>query len=344
MNIFKNKNILITGGTGSLGQALTCRLLDESVDRIVIYSRDEYKQSIMEKKFNDKRLRFFLGDIRDYGRTHRAMEDIDYVFHLAALKQVPKAEYDPDEFIKTNVKGTRNVLVSARERNIEKLIFTSTDKANLATTMYGKTKSLAEGLTTTMNFHKGHHRTIFSTVRYGNVVGSRHSLIDILTEQLKKMKPLTITDMSMTRFNITLKQSVDFILKAFLFAKGGEIFVPKLKAYSVIDFINAFIATYAPDKAIDVNLVGIRGMEKIHEVLINEDEKRDTYEIDDMYMILPSIHLRERFDLDYNEKNLKKVSFSEYTSDNVELMSKDELKSLMRKFKNKAKKICKRDD
>lgn len=322
----RDKKILITGGTGSLGRALTSRLLHPlGVPRVVILSRDELKQSVMEKDFNyDERLRFFLGDIRDYQRVVKAMAGIDVVIHAAALKRIDKGEYDPDEFHKTNVIGTQNVIRASMHHNIEKMLFTSTDKACISATVYGATKALAERMVTAANYWKGECETAFSSVRYGNVFGSRGSVIHRWRESGDRLQ---ITDPKMTRFSITLGESVDFILSALNVAKGGEIFVPKLKAYRLIDLADAFCELEGKNKIVEH--IGIRGAEKMHELLINEYESSNTYEIDNMYMILPSEHLKKKYALDYDEE-FPKVSFKTYSSDRAEKLPKKELKELIK--------------
>lgn len=325
----KNKKILITGGTGSLGRVLTGRLLQMGVPRIVILSRDEVKQSIMEKDFNyNENLRFFLGDIRDYQRVERAMTGIDIVIHAAALKQIDRGEYDPDEFHKTNVTGTQNVIKASISNNVEKMLFTSTDKACIPATFYGTTKALAERIVTAANYWKGESRTAFFSGRWGNVFGSRGSVIHTWRES---EGAIPVTDPDMTRFSITLDESVDFILNALKMARGGEIFVPKIRAYKLSDLAEAFCELEGRDEK--WRNIGTRGAEKTHELLINEYESPNTYEVDSMYMILPSEHLREKYALYYNESMLPKVTFKTYSSDKTEKMTKEELKELIKSVK-----------
>ena len=229
--MFKGKKILITGGTGSLGQALTKRLLEKDVDTIRIFSRNESSQIQMESKFNDNRLRFLLGDIRDKERLTIAMEDIDIVFHAAALKHVPKIEYNPFEAIKTNVIGSQNVIDACLANNVSKAICVGTDKAVSPLNTYGATKLLMEKLFVTANNYLDpkKHPTVFIALRYGNVVGSSGSVIPKFVEMLKTKKKITITDLNMSRFSITMNEALDFILKSAEIGKGSEIFIPKLK-------------------------------------------------------------------------------------------------------------------
>ena len=235
--MYRGKKILITGGTGSLGNALTRRLLDEGVDTIRIFSRNENKQITMESKFNDDRLRFLLGDIRDYSRLVRAMEDIDIVFHAAALKHVPVIEYNPFEAIKTNVIGSQNVIDACLEENVPKAVAVGTDKAVSPLNTYGATKLLMEKLFTTASNYldKDKHKTKFISLRYGNVLGSSGSVIPKFIQQIKANEKITITDPEMTRFSITMDEALDFILDSTISGKGSEVFVPKLRAYKIDD-------------------------------------------------------------------------------------------------------------
>ena len=233
--MFEGKKILITGGTGSLGTALTRRLLDDGADTIRIFSRNESKQIEMESKFHDNRLRFLLGDIRDYDRLVRAVEDIDIVFHAAALKHVPIIEYNPFEAIKTNVIGSQNVINACLQENVEKSICVGTDKAVSPLNTYGATKLLMEKLFVTSSNYlkKERHRTKFIALRYGNVLGSSGSVIPKFIEQIRNKQKITITDPNMTRFSVSMEGALDFILKATQIGNGSEIFIPKLKAYTI---------------------------------------------------------------------------------------------------------------
>jgi len=271
--MFKGKKILITGGTGSLGQALTKRLLTLDVDTIRIFSRNESKQVEMESKFNDGRLRFFLGDVKDLHRLTQAFEDVDYVVHAAALKHVPKIEYNPFEAIKTNVMGSQNIIDACFHNNVKKAICVSTDKAVAPLNSYGATKRLMEKLFVSANNYLSikRHQTKFITARYGNVFGSSGSVVPKFIEQIKSKQNVTITDPNMTRFSITMKQALDFILNALKFGKGTEIFVPNLKAYSILTVKDALSEIYGQIKQ---EIVGIRPGEKLQETLIDKDEMR----------------------------------------------------------------------
>ena len=325
--MFKGKKVLITGGTGSLGIALTKRLLQENVDTIRIFSRNENKQLEMDSKFHDDRLRFLLGDVRDYNRLTRACEDIDIVFHTAALKHVPIIEYNPFEAIKTNVMGSQNVIDACLEEDVEKAICIGTDKAVSPLNTYGATKLLMEKLFITASNYlkKERHKTKFIALRYGNVLGSSGSVIPKFINQIKNNGKITITDSNMTRFSISIDEALDFILKATEIGKGSEIFVPKLRAYSLMDVKDALFDLLGKT---DEQIVGIRPGEKLHEILINNDEMNYCWEYQEMYMIVdPS--LRKFISLTNELPEKKKIENMEvYSSDAVEKISKEELKKI----------------
>ena len=329
--MFKGKKILITGGTGSLGQALTERLLGMGVETIRIYSRNEHKQIEMESKFQDERLRFLIGDVRDYQRLEMALEDIDIVFHTAALKHVPKIEYNPFEAIKTNVIGTQNVIDACLKRNVEKAVCIGTDKSVSPLNTYGSTKLLMEKLFVAANnyLNREKHRTVFLAVRYGNVLGSSGSVIPKFIEQIKANKQVTITDPKMTRFSITMNEALDLILNAITFAKGSEIFIPKLRAYNIVDVKNALTELLSDTGE---KITGIRTGEKLHETLINEDEIRYGWEFKNMYMIASPLYTL------FNDKNIKESyhgikkieDIQKYSSDSVEKISVKDLKTIIK--------------
>ena len=327
MPVFEGKKILITGGTGSLGNALTSRLLNYDVDTIRIFSRNENKQVTMESKFNDDRLRFLLGDVRDYPRLVRAMEDIDIVFHAAALKHVPVIEYNPFEAIKTNVIGSQNVIDACLEENVEKAVAIGTDKAVSPLNTYGATKLLMEKLFVTASNYlkKERHRTKFFALRYGNVLGSSGSVIPKFIQQIKNKEKITITDPNMTRFSISMDKALDFILHATEIAKGSEIFIPKLRAYTIKDVKDALFESL---QKTDEENIGIREGEKLNEILINSDEIRYTWEYENMYMILnPSVQKHVSLD-EFPNKN-RVADMNDYSSGNVEKISKDEMKKII---------------
>tara|TARA_Y100000996_G_scaffold348294_1_gene286845 strand:- start:459 stop:1463 length:1005 start_codon:yes stop_codon:yes gene_type:complete len=326
--LFKNKKILITGGTGSLGNALTKRLLDDGADTIRIFSRNESKQLEMESKFNDDRLRFLIGDIRDYERLERAVEDIDIVFHAAALKHVPVIEYNPFEAIKTNILGSQNVINACLHENVERAICVGTDKAVSPLNTYGATKLLMEKLfVTAKNYlNKERHETKFIALRYGNVLGSSGSVIPKFIEQIKNKEKITITDPNMTRFSISMDEALNFILKAAELGKGSEIFVPKLRAYSIMDVKEALFELLGKT---DEETIGIRPGEKLNEILINQDEMKYCWDYNDVYLLVnPSV---QRFikTLDQYSGKEKIENIDVYSSDNVPQIPKDELKEII---------------
>lgn len=327
--MFEGKKILITGGTGSLGQALTKRLLTLNVDTIRVFSRNENKQILMESEIRDDRLRFLIGDIRDLPRLERAMEDIDIVFHAAALKHVPVVEYNPFESIKTNVIGSQNVIDACLHEDVEIAVGVGTDKAVSPLNTYGATKLLMEKLFITASNYLSYerHKTKFIALRYGNVLGSSGSVVPKLINQIKNKEKVTITDSYMTRFSITMEEALDFILNATTTGKGGEIFIPKLRAYSITDLKQAIVELFGNTGE---EKIPIRPGEKINEVLINLDEMRNAWENDSNYVILNPMMTNEEIKQDYS--NFRKTeSLNQYSSDLVEKIPKDELKQIIRK-------------
>ncbi len=273
--------ILVTGGTGSFGRKLVEMVLSRwKPQKLIIFSRDEYKQHEMQREFKSPRLRFFIGDVRDVERLRRAMHGVDYVIHAAAMKQVPACEYNPFEAVKTNVIGAANVIDAAIDAGVKKVIAVSSDKAVNPVNLYGATKLCSEKLFVQGNAYAGRGGTRFSCARYGNVVGSRGSVIPLFLEQ-RINGTVTVTDRRMTRFWITLDQGVEFVLRCLQLMQGGEIFVPKIPSMRIIDLVEAV----AP--GCKVRLTGIRPGEKVHEVLISEDEAHHAVEWQDMYVIQP---------------------------------------------------------
>lgn len=285
--MFDDQVVLITGGTGSFGKKFTEIVLNRyKPSKLIIFSRDELKQFEMRQKFNQDQypcIRYFIGDVRDRNRLYRAFDGVDMVIHAAALKQVPAAEYNPFEAIKTNVLGAANVIDAAIDRDVKKVIALSTDKAANPINLYGATKLCSDKLFTAANNYSGVHGTRFSVVRYGNVVGSRGSVIPYFLE-MRKTGVIPITDQRMTRFWITLEQGVNFVLSSMERMIGGEIFVPKIPSMKIVDLARAI----APECNLD--FVGIRPGEKIHEVMVPKDDARHTLEYDDYYVILPAFH------------------------------------------------------
>ena len=331
--MLKGKKILITGGTGSLGNALTSRLLESDVDTIRIYSRNESKQVEMERKFNDERLRFLIGDIRDKERLETALEDIDIVFHAAALKHVPVIEYNPFESIKTNVVGSQNVIDAAIKQDVDKTICISTDKAVSPLNTYGATKLLMEKLFVTANnfVNLERHQTKFLAVRYGNVFGSSGSIIPTFLQQIKNGQKITITDSMMTRFSVTMEQALDFILDCTNYGKPSEIYIPKLKGYSIEIIIEAFRSLF---KNVEVEKIGVRPGEKFHEVLMSSDEARYSWDLGNKTMIAnPSKSDNEILHL-YSNKIKKNTDVQAYSSEYVEKLTADEIKKLIQEYDN----------
>ena len=329
--MFKDKTILITGGTGSLGQALTKRLLEMDAHAIRIFSRNESKQIEMENNIKDDRIRFFLGDIRDLQRLTRATEDVDLVFHAAALKHVPKIEYNPFEAIKTNVVGSQNVIDACLTNDVEKVVCVGTDKAVSPLNTYGATKLLMEKLfVAAKNYlNPEKHRTVFLAVRYGNVLGSSGSVIPKFIEQIKTNKPVTITDPKMTRFSITMDEALDFIFNATKIGKGSEVFVPKLRAYNIVDVKNALTELLSDTGE---KIIGIRTGEKLHETLINEDEIRYSLEFKNMYMITnPLYSLFTDKNIKESYQGIKKIEdIQKYSSNVVEKIPVKNLKTIIK--------------
>ena len=319
------KKILITGGTGSLGKALTKRLLKSNVDTIRIFNRNESKQVDMEREVNDSRLRFLIGDIRDKDRLVTALEDIDIVFHAAALKHVPLIEYNPFESIKTNVIGSQNIIDACIQQNVEIAIGIGTDKAVSPLNAYGATKLLMEKLFTTANnyLNPSTHKTKFVALRYGNVLSSSGSVVPKFLEQVKSKQEITITDPNMTRFSITMDEALDFILDATLCGHGSEIFVPKLKAYSIMDVKDAIIDLHNDTGS---TVSGIRPGEKMHETLINDDEIRYGWDLGDKYVIFNPFMKIEKIKENYPNAQ-KIINLTKYSSDMVERISLEELKT-----------------
>lgn len=281
MDVLKGQTVLVTGGTGSFGHKFVQTALDAGVKKLVVFSRDEWKQSEMAVRFPDARMRFFLGDVRDEARLRRAFEGIDFVVHAAALKQVPALEYNPFEAIQTNVLGAHHIINAALDTGVKRVVALSTDKAVNPVNLYGASKLCAEKLFTAANVYGANHVTRFAGVRYGNVVGSRGSVVPLFLER-RASGVIPITDVRMTRFWITLEQGVNLVLRALKEMKGGEIFVPKVASMRLVDLANAI----APGCRHDV--VGIRPGEKLHEVLLTEDESPRSLDMGEHYIIKPS--------------------------------------------------------
>jgi UDP-N-acetylglucosamine 4,6-dehydratase len=317
--------VLITGGTGSFGKKFAEGLLrDWEPEKIIVFSRDELKQHEMRiGGFDDSRIRYFIGDVRDKDRLYRAFDGVDVVVHAAALKQVPACEYNPLEAIKTNVLGAANIIDAAIDRDVKRVIALSTDKAANPINLYGATKLCSDKLFTAANSYAGPHNTRFSIVRYGNVVGSRGSVVPFFMK-MQQTGMLPITDPRMTRFWITLDQGVRFVLSSLKRMKGGEIFVPKIPSMNIMDLARAI----APE--CDTRVVGIRPGEKLHEVMVPEEDARHTLEYEDYFAILPSYH-------DWTQEDLLKENggtrclpgFCYSSNTNTQWLSVDELRDMI---------------
>ncbi len=325
--MLNEKTILITGGTGSYGKKFTEKIFQEyNPKKVIIYSRDEFKQYEMGKRFSEyaDRLRFFIGDVRDKTRLYRALDGVDMVIHAAALKQVPAMEYNPIEAIKTNIHGAENVIDASIDRGVEKIVALSTDKAVNPVNLYGATKLVSDKLFVSANAYVGRKKTTFSVVRYGNVAGSRGSVIPFFTSLTERGETtLPITDVRMTRFWITLEEGVELVFKAIAEARGGEIFVSKIPSFRVVDLAKAI----QPEA--ELTEVGIRPGEKLHELMVTREDARTTYEYEDHYVIYPN------FDWWNRQRHLKPGGqrvpdgFA-YTSDtNKDWLSIERLRSLI---------------
>jgi UDP-N-acetylglucosamine 4,6-dehydratase/5-epimerase len=331
--VLNNKTVLITGGTGTLGKAITQKILNSfpNVKKIIIFSRDELKQFEMSQDFPEKNypcMRYFLGDVRDLSRLMHAMKDVDYVIHAAALKQVPAAEYNPTEFIKTNIIGAQNVIEACIGCNVKKVVALSTDKAAAPINLYGATKLCSDKLFVAANRFKGEMDLTFSVVRYGNVMGSRGSVIPFfLKESLKGVLP--ITDKEMTRFNISLDEGVDMVLWALENSHQGEIYVPKIPSYRITDLASAIGPNCKQEN------VGIRPGEKIHEEMITVSDSMTTVDLGEYYAILPAVS--EKTLKEYCELTGGKTvpeGFSYNSGTNINFLTIKEIRSLISKNVN----------
>lgn len=323
------KSILITGGTGSFGRQFVRTILEQhNPRRVVVYSRDELKQYEMQQEFRDERMRFFLGDVRDAERTRQACRDIDVVIHAAAIKQVPAAEYNPMECIKTNINGAQNVINACIDNEVERVIALSTDKAASPINLYGATKLASDKLFVSANNMVGRRRTRFAVVRYGNVVGSRGSVVPFFQKLINEgAKEIPVTDPRMTRFWITLEQGVEFVIRSLARMHGGEVFVPKIPSSRISDLARAM----APD--LPSKIVGIRPGEKMHEVMVPADNAYQTVEFSNHYVIRPAITFvtEPNYFLDgTGEKGTQVEEGFEYSSGtNPHFLSDDEIRALI---------------
>lgn len=329
--MLNDKTILITGGTGSFGNRFVERILNEyNPKKIIIYSRDEFKQDLMKKVFMEKcpdkyeKLRFFIGDVKDKDRLYRALVGVDYVIHAAAMKQVPACEYNPFEAIKTNINGAQNLVDACIDKGVKKCVALSTDKAVNPINLYGGTKLVSDKLFISANAYSGNDGTIFSVVRYGNVAGSRGSVIPFFKSLIEDgKKELPITDFNMTRFWITLDEGVDLVFKALEESKGGETYISKIPSFKITDLAKAMLDD------VKMKEVGIREGEKLHEVMITKDDSRRTYEYDKHYIIYPNFDWWN-IDTHFTEGGkLINLGFEYDSGTNSEWLSIDDLRKAM---------------
>lgn len=319
----KNKNILITGGTGSFGNVFLTKVLKLKPKKVIIFSRDEMKQWEMKNKFNNyENLRFFVGDIRDKERLARAIDQVDIVIHAAALKIVPTAEYNPMESVKTNIVGAMNLIDVCLDKEVKKVISLSTDKACNPINLYGATKLAADKLFIAGNYYSK-NKTVFSIVRYGNVIGSRGSMVPFFIQQKKKNMKFTLTDKNMTRFITNLDQASDIVLKCEKTMIGGEIFVNKNPSIKIIDFLKVL------DPKRKIEIIGLRPGEKINETLITNDEARFTYDFGKYYKIIPSIFPEQKNKLIKKYKKKMSETFSYSSDNNVDWVNKQKIKKII---------------
>ena len=333
-SFYEDKAILVTGGVGSIGSEIVRKVLMFNPEAVRVLDSNETGLFDLEQELQSEIIRLFVGDVKDEKRLKRAIEDVDIIFHAAALKHVPLCEYNPFEAVKTNVYGTQNLIDVAIAEGVEKFITISTDKAVNPINVMGATKLLAERLTVSANFYKGGRKTAFSCVRFGNVLDTRGSVIPLFRKQIQNGGPLTITDPNMTRFMMSIPKAVELVLKAVEMAEGGEIFIFKMPALRIGDLAEAMIEElapeygYAPDE-IEIKIIRRRAGEKQYEELMTEDEVENAYEDEEMFVVLP-----QRFGmivkLSYKlPENLKKTEKKEYSSKGVKLLTKEEIRSLL---------------
>lgn len=339
--MFDNKVVLVTGGTGSFGKRFVRKLLTQySPKKVIIYSRDELKQHEMAKTFPESQypaIRYFIGDVRDYQRLLRAFMGVDIVIHAAALKHVPAAEYNPFEFVKTNIVGAQNIIEAAIERSVKKVVALSTDKASNPINLYGATKLCSDKLFVAGNSYAGMEGTRFNVVRYGNVIGSRGSVIPFFMHQ-KSKGVLPITDERMTRFWITLDHGIDLVLKALEAPYGGGIFVPKIPSMKIVDLAKAL----APECRIEV--VGIRPGEKLHECMIGEDDAPNTFEYSNHYVIQPSIHKWQEEQIRAGDGQRVQEGFKYSSDNNTQWITPSELLDHLRSYRLLGEELVRLDE
>ena len=332
--IFNNKKILVTGGAGSIGSEIVRQLLKYNPAVIRIFDNNENRQFLFKHELESyENVRFLIGDIRDIDRIKTAMEDINIVFHAAALKHVPLCEYNPFEAVMTNTLGTQNVIKAALSRNVDNVVVISTDKATNPINTMGATKLLAEKLTIAINSHTGKNRTKFSCVRFGNVMGSNGSAIHLFRDQIKNRKPVTITEPAMTRFIMSIRQAISLVLKTAEEMNGGEVFILKMPVFNLRDFVDVVVEEVAPKYNINpedvkIKKIGARPGEKLYESLMTEEEAENALETDKMFIVLPHKLLGIDINKD-NYKDARSCTLKDYNSKNSRKLSKQELRNLL---------------
>lgn len=331
IDTFYNKTILITGATGSIGKALVKKLLNFRPASIRLLDLDESGLFDLQQELHKyENLRFFVGNIREKDRLKVAMENVDFVFHCAALKHVIFCEYNPLEAVRTNILGIQNIIETALECNVEKVIFTSSDKAANPNNTMGATKLLGERLFTSANFYGGGKRTIFASVRFGNVIGSRGSVVPLFKNQIKEGTCLTLTDPQMTRFMMSNDDAIDLVLKCGKLAKGGEIFILKMPAMAIKDVAESMIEELAENKEMEIKLIGAKPGETLGEELMTEEEANQMIELEDMFVLLPKIIQKElKIDFVNHYPQPKAIDKSFYLSNHAPLINKEEIKKMI---------------
>ncbi len=330
-NLFKDSVILVTGGTGTVGSAIVRELMKYEPRVVRVFSRDESKQYDFQKELRgEKRVRFFVGDVRDKERLMHAMENVDIIFHTAAMKHVIACEYNPFEALKTNLLGTKNVIECALECNAEKMMLTSTDKATNPCNTMGVSKLFGERLVTAANYYKGKHRTALSSVRFGNILGSRGSVYNVFRRQIENGGPITVTDPEMSRFVITARQALEFVFEATRLAKGGEIFIPKMPVLRVKHMVDAMLDMYATPEtrdSIKLEIIGSQPGEKVYEELMTDEEATRAVETESMFILKPQIP--DLFEREYRYPGQRKPGVPQYISHDYEPMSAGLIKELL---------------
>ncbi len=327
--MFKDKNLLITGGTGSFGNAVLRRFLNTGINEIRIFSRDEKKQDDMRHELKNEKVKYYIGDVRDYGSINKAMYNVDYVFHAAALKQVPSCEFHPLQAVKTNILGTEHVLNAAIANSIKKVIVLSTDKAVYPINVMGMTKALSEKVMIACSRNVNNSNSLLCATRYGNVMASRGSVIPLFVEQAMKGLPLTVTDPNMTRFLMSLEESVDLVLFAFSNMQPGDIFVQKAPSSTIMDLAEVIIELF--NSKSEIKIIGTRHGEKLYETLLSREEKIKAEDLGDYYRV-PADNRDLNYDKFFSDGDVETSSVDDYTSHNTHRLTKQRIKEVLVKL------------